>query len=58
MTKKIKMRDVCIAASVGPATVRRWVKNKQFPAPVRVGRSWLFDLAAVEAALAGAAPRS
>ena len=58
MPKKLKMRDVCAAASVGPATVRRWVKNKQFPAPVKVGGSLLFDADQVAAALAGAAPRS
>ncbi len=51
MPKKMRMKEVCDAARVGPDTIRRWVRNNQFPGPIRLGRTLLFDAAEVEAAL-------
>jgi excisionase family DNA binding protein len=54
MPKMLRMKEVCAAARVGPDTVRRWVRKKQFPPPVKVGGTVLFVAAEVEAALSNA----
>ena len=52
-TKYGRYKDLCEAFSVSRTTLWRWIDEPGFPKPIKRGNTVLFDVAAVEAWLAG-----
>jgi predicted DNA-binding transcriptional regulator AlpA len=46
------LEDVCELVRVSPQTVRRWLKDRRFPQPIRLGRKLLWTQSAIDQVLA------
>jgi hypothetical protein len=49
--QRIRRARLATQLDVSVRTLDNWVKAKILPAPMKIGRCWFFDLAAVEDAL-------
>lgn len=54
-TKYGRYKDLCAALGVSRTTLWRWIDEPGFPKPIKRGNTVLFDVAAVDAWLAGGA---
>jgi excisionase family DNA binding protein len=51
----VTKRELAEILQVSPRTVERWIRLRELPAPVRLGRTSFFHLPSIEALLQGRA---